>query len=67
MKRKLPSAKLPLTELASEEAAAEYFETHSVAGVWHQLPEAKPLKLSKALTKTIRKRHVDSRGDSPRG
>jgi hypothetical protein len=67
MKRKLPSAKAPLLKLASEEAAAEYFETRSVADVWNQLPEAKPLKLSKVLAKTIRERHVDSRGNSPRG
>jgi predicted DNA binding CopG/RHH family protein len=58
MKRKLPSAKTPLPKLSSDEAAAEYFETHSVADVWNQLQEAKPLKLSKALTKTIRERHA---------
>ena len=58
MKRKLPSAKAPLPKLSSDEAAAEYFETHSVADVWNQLPEAKPLKLSKTLTKTIRERHA---------
>jgi hypothetical protein len=66
MKRKLLSANAPLPKLASNKAAAEYFETHSVAEVWNQLPEAKPLKLSKALTNTIRKRHVEP-GDSPRG
>ena len=58
MKRKLPSAKAPLPKLSSDQAAAEYFETHSVAGVWDQLPEAKPLKLSKALAKTVRERHA---------
>jgi predicted DNA binding CopG/RHH family protein len=58
MKRKLPSAKPPLPKLGSDEAAAEYFETHSVADVWNQLPEAKQLKLSKALAKTIRERHA---------
>jgi predicted DNA binding CopG/RHH family protein len=57
MKRKLPSAKAPLPKFASDEAAAEYFETHSVAGVWNQLSEAKPVKTSKALTKSIRERH----------
>jgi hypothetical protein len=50
MKRKLPSAKVPLPKLGSDEAAAEYFETHSVADVWNQLPEAKQLKLSKATS-----------------
>jgi len=67
MRRKLLSAKAPLPRLASNKAAAQYFEAHPVAEVWDQLSEAKPLKLSKALTRTIRKRHLDSRGDSPRG
>ena len=67
MMRKLPSAKAPLPKLVADQAVAEYFEAHSVAEVWDQLPEAKPLKLSKVLTKTIRKRHLDSRGNSPRG
>jgi predicted DNA binding CopG/RHH family protein len=58
MKRKLPSAKTPLPKFRSDEAAAEYFAKHSGADVWKQLPEAKPLKLSKALAKTIRERHA---------
>ena len=58
MKRKLPSAKTPLPKFRSDEAAAEYFEKHSAADVWKQLPEAKPSKLSKALAKTIRERHA---------
>jgi hypothetical protein len=56
MKRNLPSPKMPLPKLASDSAAAEYFETHSVADMWDQLPDAKPLKLSKALAKKIRER-----------
>ena len=58
MKRKLPSAKVPLPTFDSDEAAAEYFQRHSVAGVWNQLPEAKPVKPSKALSKAIRERHA---------
>ena len=58
MKRKLPPAKAPLPKFGSDEAAAEYFETHSVADVWNQLPEAKPVKPSRALAKSIRERHA---------
>ena len=46
MKKKLP------------EEAAEYFETHSLGDVWHQLPESKPGKLSVALAKSIQARHA---------
>ena len=41
MKKKLPSAKVPLPKFRSDKAAAEYLETHSVAEVWDQLPEDK--------------------------
>jgi predicted DNA binding CopG/RHH family protein len=58
MKRKLPSAKTPLPRFSSDEAAAEYFETHSVADVWNRLPEAKAVKTAKALAKKIRDRHA---------
>jgi predicted DNA binding CopG/RHH family protein len=57
MKKKLPPAKLPLPKFRSDEAAAEYFETHSIAEIWNQLPEAKRAKPSKALAKSIRERH----------
>ncbi|MFN7922985.1 MAG: hypothetical protein U0Q16_22975 [Bryobacteraceae bacterium] len=57
MKKKLPLAKAPLPKFASDEAAAEYFDSHSVAGVWDQLPVAKPAKLSKILTRSIQDRH----------
>lgn len=56
-KRKLPRAKAPLPKFHSDKAAAEYFETHSVAEVWNQLPEGEPAKASKALEKAIRERH----------
>jgi hypothetical protein len=54
MKKKLSSAKAPLPKFESDKAAAEYFDQHSVAGIWNQLPEAKPVKLSAALAKKIR-------------
>jgi predicted DNA binding CopG/RHH family protein len=56
-KIKLPPAKAPLPKFGSDKAAAEYFETHSVAEVWNQLPEGEPAKASKALEKSIRERH----------
>ena len=57
MKKQLSPAKLPLPKFGSDEEAAEYFERHSVAGIWDQLPEAHPVKLSTALKKKIRNRH----------
>ena len=58
MRKKLPPAKLPLPKFRSDEEAAEYFEKHSVAGIWDHLPAAKPVKLSKALARSIRERHT---------
>jgi len=58
MKTKLTVAKAPLPKFRSDAAAAEYFETHSVAEVWDQLPEGKPSKPSKALADSIRERHA---------
>jgi predicted DNA binding CopG/RHH family protein len=63
MKKKLPSAKTPLPKFRSDEEAAEYFETHSVAGVWDQLPAGKQAKPSAALAESIRERHA--RAKSP--
>jgi predicted DNA binding CopG/RHH family protein len=63
MKQKLPRAKAPLPKFESDRAAAEYFDQHSVAGIWSQLPEAKPVKLSAALAKKIHDRHA--RAKSP--
>ncbi|MGD1096514.1 MAG: hypothetical protein ABSB35_31540 [Bryobacteraceae bacterium] len=57
MKKRLPPAKLPLPRFQSEREAAEYFEKHSVAAIWEQLPEGKPPKLSKTLARAIRERH----------
>jgi predicted DNA binding CopG/RHH family protein len=58
MKRKLPQAKAPLPRFRSDESAAEYFETHSIAEVWNQLSEGKPAKPSKSVARSIRERHT---------
>jgi predicted DNA binding CopG/RHH family protein len=58
MKSKLPSATVPLPKFRSDQEAAEYFQAHSVAKAWNQLPERKAAKPSKALAKSIRERHA---------
>src|SRR5260370_38769832 len=63
MKKKLPPAKTPLPKFRSDKEAAEYFETHSVADVWDQLPKSKPVNPAAALAETIRVRHA--RAKSP--
>lgn len=57
MKKNLPPAELPLPRFQSDREAAEYFEKHSVAAIWEQLPQGKPPKLSKTLDRAIRERH----------
>jgi predicted DNA binding CopG/RHH family protein len=63
MKKSLSAAKPPLPKFRSDQEAAEYFETHSVVGVWDQLPEAPQAKPSPALARKIRDRHA--RAKSP--
>jgi len=63
MKKKLPSAKGALPRFRSDKEAAEYFEAHSVAEVWDQLPAGQRAKPSTALAKSIRERHA--RAKSP--
>ena len=63
MKKRLSPAKSPLPKFQSDQEAAEYFETHSVASVWDQLPEAPQAKPSPALARKIRDRHA--RAKSP--
>lgn len=63
MKRKLSLAKSPLPKMQSDQEAAEYFESHSVAGVWDRLTEAPQAKPSPALARKIRDRHA--RAKSP--
>jgi len=58
MKKKLPSAKSALPRFKTDQAEAEYFDKHSVAELWDQLPEAKPARLSSALAAKIRDRHA---------
>jgi len=61
MKKKLPSAKAPLPKFRSDKEAAEYFETHSMADAWDQLPAGKQVKPSTPLTKSIRERHAGAK------
>jgi predicted DNA binding CopG/RHH family protein len=53
----------PLPKFQSGQEAADYFGSHSIAGVWDQLPEAFQAKPSPALAKKIRGRHA--RAKSP--
>jgi predicted DNA binding CopG/RHH family protein len=62
-RRKLSPAKAPLPKFKSDREAAEYFDNHSVADIWDQLPEARPAKPSPALARAIRDRHA--RAKSP--
>ena len=61
MKKKLAPAKAPLPKFRSDKEAAEYFETHSVADVWDQLPKGQMAKPSAALAKSIRERHASAK------
>lgn len=49
---------MPLPRFRSKKDAADYFQTHSVAEVWDQLPTAKAAKMAKPLEKLIRERHT---------
>jgi len=61
MKKKLPLAKFPLPKFRSDKEEAEYFETHSVAAAWDQLPKARAAKPTAALAKAIRDRHQSAK------
>jgi predicted DNA binding CopG/RHH family protein len=61
MKKKLSPAKFPLPKFQSDQEAADYFESHSIAGVWDQLPETPQAKPSPALAKKIRDRHAPAK------
>jgi hypothetical protein len=63
MKKRVSPAKAPLPKFESDQEAADYFESHSVAGVWDQLPQTSPAKVSPAMAKQIRDRHA--RAKSP--
>ncbi len=55
---RMPEAKLPLPKFANEREEARYWETHSVAAIWDKLPPARSVKLSPALSKSIRESHL---------
>ncbi|HEV2689085.1 MAG TPA: CopG family antitoxin [Bryobacteraceae bacterium] len=61
MKRKRPQAKAPLPKFRSDREAASFFEKHSVAEVWNQLPEVTAPKPSRALARSIRERHSSAK------
>ena len=63
MKKKLLPAESPLPKFRSDQEAAEFFESHSVAGLWDRLPEAPQAKPAPALAGKIRDRHA--RAKSP--
>jgi predicted DNA binding CopG/RHH family protein len=63
MKKKLTPATVPLPRFRSDQEAAEFFEQHSVADIWEQLPETKAAKPGASLAKSIRERHA--RAKSP--
>ena len=52
-----------MPEFQSDREAAEYFQSHSVAGVWDRLPEAGHAKPTPALARKVRDRHA--RAKSP--
>ena len=61
MKKRFSPAKSPLPKFQSDQEAADYFESHSIAGVWDQLPETPQAKLLPALAKKIRDRHAPAK------
>ena len=61
MKKKLSPAKPPLPKFQSDQEAAEYFESYSVASVWDRLPESPQAKLLPALARKVRDRHAGAK------
>lgn len=61
MRKKLIPAKIPLPRLDSDAEAAAFFDSHSVAGIWDQLPKGRSVKLSPALAKSIRERRTSAK------
>jgi predicted DNA binding CopG/RHH family protein len=56
MKKRL-TPNTPLPKFRSDEEAADYFQTHSVAETWDQLPKTRSAKASRSVEKAIRERH----------
>jgi len=67
MKTNLSPAKSPPSKFKSDREAAEYFETHSVANVWDQLPETAQAKPAVALARKIHDRRVRAKSRSTVG
>ena len=61
MKKTLSPAKLPPPKFRSDKEAAKYFNEHSVANIWEQLPKGKMVKVSAALEKKIRERDAKAK------
>jgi len=67
MKKELFLAKSPLPKFLSDQEAAEYFESHSIGGVWDRLSEALRAKPSAALAGKIRDRRAGTKRQFPFG
>jgi predicted DNA binding CopG/RHH family protein len=52
---------VPLPRFRSDQEAASYFDAHSLADAWEQLPEAGQAKLSAPLAKSVRERHATAK------
>ena len=63
MNKKLSPVKSPLPTFQTDQEAAKYFESHSVAGLWDKLPKVPRAKPLPALARKIRDRHA--RAKSP--
>jgi hypothetical protein len=61
MKKKLTPAKMPLPKFKSDREVAAYFDTHSVAGVWDRMPEARSAKPTAPLVSAIRERRAGAK------
>jgi predicted DNA binding CopG/RHH family protein len=60
-KKRLSPAKSPLPKFRSDHEAADYFESHSVAGVRDRLANTPQAKPSPALAKKIRDRRAQAK------
>ena len=61
MKKKMTPARSPLPKFRSDEEAADFFETHSVAKILEELPEEPRVKVAPSLSKRIRERHAQTK------
>jgi len=56
----MPKDLKPATEVpafATDEEAANWFDTHDISGVWDQLQPARPIKLPPEQVRAIRERY----------